>query len=751
MAFTAEIKADIASFENNLLKASSSLDKFSQKVGQQLNKVGDSFINAGKTASKFSASVAGVVTGIGALAISSSQVAKDLESMSVVTGVSVKKLQEFEHIATKATVPTDTLSTATLNLQRRLRDTSDEAGGATAILREMGVSLTNFDGSMKSAGQVTEDAIKAFAQLEDGIEKSSKGTQVFGGQWQNIAQIADLGADAIDQLSAEANELGLVLSDEAIASSAKFGIAVDVLKNRLGALKNQIGTALAPMLTDTLLPLIEEKVMPAFQSFANFVKGLIEKFNALDPATKKIIGVIAGLAIAIGPALLAIGGLLKILPLIGAGFTAVTGPIGIAIAAVAGAAILIIKNWDSIKEYFTSGGGSELFTEIKRLATNLFEFLKATFTTIKDVVIAVWKKMGDTITRYFGRVIDLVATIIKVFIKNFNNFIAIFTAGSLKGALSSFKNFFVEAFSGIWDIAKKTLSGLTELIGAFFRFIGATKIADTMQRWASSISPVVEKTEKQTKALEEQNEKLKENIQLVGNLSGISAGVGSEKKRDTGTQLGSVDSSGIADTDIWNVDDIGLQERAKATLDGVQEQLGAFGENVNTFSEDIAYRIGSTIENLAMGMANSLAGAIASGDNIIGVLASTLLNGLGSLAIEVGVITLGIGKAITSIFASLKNPLVTIGAGLALIALGVGLKAVAGVISARSSSAGTSGGYSSGGAGAGAGAKIDPTPNLPRGEFDIWGAYKEEVEFRISGDSLVGILSKKENKANRLN
>ena len=117
-----------------------------------------------------------------------------------------------------------------------------------------------------------------------------------------------------------------------------------------------------------------------------FIAQLSEKFNALSPSTKTAIFALGGIAAAIGPVLLGLGGLLKMLPLITAGFTAITGPIGIAIAAIAGAAVLVVKNWDSIKEYFTSGGGSELFDSIKTL-----------FNTVKDVVSNVFSEIKNTI------------------------------------------------------------------------------------------------------------------------------------------------------------------------------------------------------------------------------------------------------------------------------------------------------------------------------------------------------------------
>ena len=71
--------------------------------------------------------------------------------------------------------------------------------------------------------------------------------------------------------------------------------------------------------------------------------------NSYTYVKKQLIFAIAGIATAIGPLLLGLGGLLKILPLVVAGFTAMTGPIGIAVMAITAAATLIITHWDEIK------------------------------------------------------------------------------------------------------------------------------------------------------------------------------------------------------------------------------------------------------------------------------------------------------------------------------------------------------------------------------------------------------------------
>jgi|SRR5690554_2470319 len=746
--FSASIQADIKNFEANIGKATQSIDKFTKNVSNQLDKVGDSFIKTGTSISKFvSVPLTGLIAGMGALAISTAQATKDLDSLSTITGISTDMLQEYELIAIKATVPTDALANATSSLTRRLRDVSEDGAGASDVLKQLGVSLKDASGEFKTAGQLSEEAIFALADLGGGIEASALGVQLFGRQWEDVTQIVDLGKDQIQALKQEAHDLGLVMSEDSVKASANFGIAIDTLKLRFTALKNQIGTALAPMLTDTLLPIIENQIMPAIGQFVDFIKQLIDRFNELSTPTKTIIASITGIAIALGPTLISLGGLLKLLPLIGAGFTAMTGPIGIAIGAIVAGAVLIVKNWDAIKEYFTSGGGSEMFENVKSLALNLWDSLKSIFTNIRDVVMDVWDRMGSGIVKSFKRSFDIVISIISFVAKTFDNFLNIFRAQSVGDALGEMKVFFVDAFNGVKDIVLKVVAQMTQGVANFFRFLKLNSLADTMEGWADSLVPVVEKTKEQGKEQSKTNVETEKAIALTDELSNSlnNLSEGAENYYTTIKKLSAsdlaVDTSGIRTDGIINIDVEGLSEKMKAIRDVVFQELQRLKDEANTLTIDLGQLLSSGISNAMQGLGN----ALANGDNMIGALGGAIIGTLGNLAQQVGAMMITFGIGAMKLKLMLANPLATIAAGAALVALGS--LAVSSVNNAMNSGIG-GGGYSGGGYSGSRGAEP-----MQQGAFELRDSYTDSfkpVEFEIRGDKLVGILEKQSSKNNRL-
>lgn len=144
----------------------------------------------------------------------------------------------------------------------------------------------------------------------------------------------------------------------------------------LAKLKNQVMIATEPIagkLFDALnglIPLLEKAIVPLTK--------LAEGFGNLPQGMQVVILAVLGLVAALGPLLTIIGSIVIAAPGIAVGFTAIggalaalTGPIGIVIAAVAALAAgvyLVINNWDKIKEFF-----SGLWDAVKNIFSSAWE------------------------------------------------------------------------------------------------------------------------------------------------------------------------------------------------------------------------------------------------------------------------------------------------------------------------------------------------------------------------------------------
>lgn len=200
---------------------------------------------------------------------------------------------------------------------------------------------------------------------------------------------------------------------------------------------------------DVLAPYIEKAV--------TFIQGLLDKFNALDPSTQKIIVAIAAVAAAIGPLLVVIGTLVSSI-----GSIMIMGPVllgmlsGIApvILIVIGVITLLVavgvtlyKNWDTIKMYagMLKDWLINTWTAIKTGVINTVNALKNGVTTawnsIKLAVFNVVRSVVQKVVGDFGVLKNNVSSIwnsIKSAITN-----PILTAyNTVKGWISKLKNLF---------------------------------------------------------------------------------------------------------------------------------------------------------------------------------------------------------------------------------------------------------------------------------------------------------------------
>jgi len=269
--------------------------------------------------------------------------------------------------------------------------TEEEAAKQSQTLVELAGDLTAmFGGTTESAVQALTGALKGNTSMLDnygmGVNDATIKTKALEmGLYE--------GTGTMDLASKQAATLALIMEQTADAQG-------QASKEAEGASGNMRGlvTELKNMATE-----IGEVLLPIITPFIAKVKEIIEGFGTLSPEMQKTIIIIAGLAAALGPILLivgqmsiGIGAIIAILPVLGTAFTFLTGPIGIAIAAIAAViaiGVLLWKNWDTVKAKAIEIGGmvSETFTNLvngaKEWGTNLVDGLWNGMVGMKDWII----------------------------------------------------------------------------------------------------------------------------------------------------------------------------------------------------------------------------------------------------------------------------------------------------------------------------------------------------------------------------
>jgi hypothetical protein len=159
-----------------------------------------------------------------------------LSDLSAKTGIGVRALQEFQFAGKTVGVSLEAISTAVGQMQKRVAGGDDSAVGA---LKKLGISVETFRGLRpEEQFQAVADKIAA---IPDPAARAKLAMDIMG---KGALEVMPLLVGGLGKLRAEAERLGIVLSDETVSNLDALGDAMDTLGL---AGKAALANALVPM------------------------------------------------------------------------------------------------------------------------------------------------------------------------------------------------------------------------------------------------------------------------------------------------------------------------------------------------------------------------------------------------------------------------------------------------------------------------------------------------------------------------
>jgi tape measure domain-containing protein len=362
-----EIGADISGWKDAQKQIGQDLKRFQKEGKNAAEKVGDSFEKMGRkmqsVGKSLSLKLTAPLVGIGAAALKTAAKYQDLQiSLQALTGSAEKGTQIFKQLKNYvATTPFRLKGIASaenlligmgLSAQHAFKDLKQIADIAALTGSTIKDVAFNF-GQAAAQGNVMTRDIRQFAN--EGLPILTMLSKSMGVSKDQIFALASQGKitfKVLEKAFAMATSAGgrFANGTEKMAStiSGSFSTLEDNVEIALGA----IGKA---MFKAFHIGEIEKAVIKFLEEFTHW-------FDSLSDSTKRWIFIVGGLAAAIGPALIALGGMLKLLPLLVSGFTALGvvfntlfSPITAIIAAIgalAAAAAYVYSNWKAFKDLF---------------------------------------------------------------------------------------------------------------------------------------------------------------------------------------------------------------------------------------------------------------------------------------------------------------------------------------------------------------------------------------------------------------
>jgi hypothetical protein len=141
-------------------------------------------------------------------------------------GVAAGDMQKLQFAAALTNVSTEALNKGLTRLAVQIADVSNKSSAGTKWMRELGIT------AQTEAVPAIKILAAEFAKMPDGLAKAARASQLFGkGVSQEMIPFLNTGAEGLEAMFTEAEKLGLVLSNEALAGADMFNDEMD----RLGA------------------------------------------------------------------------------------------------------------------------------------------------------------------------------------------------------------------------------------------------------------------------------------------------------------------------------------------------------------------------------------------------------------------------------------------------------------------------------------------------------------------------------------
>lgn len=362
------------------------------KVASGFDKVASKAQKAADATKPLSQAAGAGLAAMGGLAIKAAQSADEISSLSKQTGIATDTIQKMQYAADLLDTDFNTAVSAMSKLKKGL-DKNEET------LVGMGVAVRDSNGQYRDMESIFMNTVAALSKIENEVERDKVAMDLFGKSADELAGYIDDGGKAYRELAAEAEKSGHIISQEDLDKANEFNDTLDKLKATVGTDLMQAGIS------------IGEALLPVITKLAEFVTKVADAFANLSPEMQTVIMIVLGLVAALSPVLSLVAKIATIIPLISSALPVVSGALGavagvlsgpviLAIGAVVAAIVVLVKNWDDVKQAASLLAEIvvEKWNSLKEKVSNIITNITDKITTFKNTVTAVW----EAIKKIFG-------------------------------------------------------------------------------------------------------------------------------------------------------------------------------------------------------------------------------------------------------------------------------------------------------------------------------------------------------------
>lgn len=383
------------------------------KLANNVKSVGDKIQGVGKALTPVSVAAAGAITGIAALGVKTASTGAELDDLSQRLGISAEKVQELKYVAAQAGVDWEVYNKGIIKARAALLDLSSGiSNNATKAVQSLGISLENFS----SQEEMIDGVMTALAGVKDKTLQAAYANEIFGDKIANeMLPYLNAGAEEIQKFKSEFEGMSY-LTNEQVKSLATLDDTIYLLKQSLSNVVLQIGASLSPLI-QSLTEYVNANVIPMLQRLADWFNNLTVGQQELVIKILLVTAALAPLATGIGKIVSLVGNIIKILPQLGAAFSALAAhPIVLIIAAIAAVLLILYTQCEAFRESINNLIGT-LTSALQPILDIIIGLISKTMSLLTPIITLIGENLASAINmimEILSPVLEMVSTLLEL-------------------------------------------------------------------------------------------------------------------------------------------------------------------------------------------------------------------------------------------------------------------------------------------------------------------------------------------------
>lgn len=264
---------------------SAAAEKSISKTSEQAEGLGSKLKKGITTAGKWAKGIGAAAVAVGGAMVGAASkiagTADEIDKASRRAGTTAENYQRLNYAMGQSGISAEKFEKSMIKNQQALNEAAEGTAAYATAYEQLGVSIYGANGNLREADSVYEETLMKLADLEDLNQRNAIANQLFGKTYADLAPILDSGSTGIADLTSRAEQLGLVLGQDAVDAGVKFGDTMDDAKQMGGAFFNMIAAELLPMLQAFLDFIIDHapEIQATIKKAAEGVKTVIENIK----------------------------------------------------------------------------------------------------------------------------------------------------------------------------------------------------------------------------------------------------------------------------------------------------------------------------------------------------------------------------------------------------------------------------------------------------------------------------------------